>query len=55
MNMIEFRKSLCESARGRDKLQIIEDIVRGVFNDERLNNEDLIFVSYLLSWKVKAL
>ena len=55
MNVLEFRKNLCESAGGRDKLQLIEQIVREIWNDDRLNREDLIFVSYLLAWKVKDL
>ncbi len=48
MGMSDYRKELCETSGGRERLLGLENIVRDIWNNPRLSRQDLVYIAFLL-------
>lgn len=55
MKAFEHRKELLESERGRKQLDLIEALIKEIWNNDKLTREDIHYIGYYLAVKAEGL
>jgi len=53
MDMQKYRKELQETDHGQERLRRIEQIVRDIWNNDKLFRHDIAYVAYLLKFRAE--